>query len=919
MSSPFGMAVPPATPFAGSLFKSRDEGQFDGPPVQPQHGGSPFASPGATPPPTLTVGDVLAQLPPDLVRANYLPADQPISIPQPLMDAALSNGQAAIPIFEIYRVCPALFQVPISPQDTRMVPLPAGKLPTMIAASQSAGRAPTPFGQMPASPFGAPVQSPFGAPNLAEMQSFGAPALPPQVEERAKTGTLLPPRREPGTLPFATMNSGHAQSHALPSAFPSQPQQPISPFGSMPSMPAPQAAASPFSMEAPAQNPAPPASPFAFSVPDAAPQPPAIPGASPFGVQPAQPEGGPISALFKSKQPSPFGSNPPSDAGAPAVSPFGQAAPQPFALTEPPPPPPVQAAPPPQPAIASIPGGPIKLSLASILKGYSVNDLGFDPGIIPSWIVTQIPSAAIQNQSASGKAEVELGLLIDGTTDVGFRNVLAAADRGVRIPISAQDLGGVPAPVQVAQPQPPTQPPQATLFSAPTPPQQAFEMRAPPPMQNPLASAAAPTPPPFEASPPAPPPPPPVSANPFAAARAAAIAQSGPLSPAARLAQSGPIQPKSNALFSFSAPVAPAELPSAATPPPVPAPATAPEFQSPPLMAPRQMTSFDPFAATSAAAPWAEKAPAPTFPPGQAGEGFSSEQLFGGPPAPVPAAPPMPSFPEPQKAAPTAPDMGFTVLPGIPPPAQFPQAPTARAETPMPNWGGPPTPPPVSLAPQPEAPKPAPFSFPAASPSGMGAPSALPPGFAAQAPGWASPPPVPEKPAAPASGPFAPVVALAAPQAPRPESMSSFGITPVTVTDAEQTMLRALLGVNEHLTVGRVVEIMARIPGVAACSCVSGSNAIAQGGSSGSAQDFQRQSAELARSVQALAPMIGIAGAETFSINTNDRLMTFSFHDPIAIGVLHQDSDLAAGLRDKITLVGRELARLVTKNGGHLS
>jgi hypothetical protein len=160
---------------------------------------------------------------------------------------------------------------------------------------------------------------------------------------------------------------------------------------------------------------------------------------------------------------------------------------------------------------------------------------------------------------------------------------------------------------------------------------------------------------------------------------------------------------------------------------------------------------------------------------------------------------------------------------------------------------------------------------------------------------------------------------MAATQAPRPESISNFGITPVTVTDAEQTMLRALLGVNEHLTVGRVIEIMARIPGVAACSCVSGSNAIAQGGSSGSAQDFQRQSAELARSVQALAPMIGIAGAETFSINTNDRLMTFSFHDPIAIGVLHQDSDLAAGLRDKITLVGRELARLVTKNGGPLS
>lgn len=131
-------------------------------------------------------------------------------------------------------------------------------------------------------------------------------------------------------------------------------------------------------------------------------------------------------------------------------------------------------------------------------------------------------------------------------------------------------------------------------------------------------------------------------------------------------------------------------------------------------------------------------------------------------------------------------------------------------------------------------------------------------------------------------------------------------------------MLRALLGVNENLTTGRVVEIMSKLPGIAACACINGTSAVAHGGSSRSAQDFQRQAGDLARSIQTLAPLIGIAGAETFSINTNDRLMTFSFHAPIALGVLHEENDLAAGLRDKITLVGRELARMVAKTGGHI-
>ncbi len=126
-------------------------------------------------------------------------------------------------------------------------------------------------------------------------------------------------------------------------------------------------------------------------------------------------------------------------------------------------------------------------------------------------------------------------------------------------------------------------------------------------------------------------------------------------------------------------------------------------------------------------------------------------------------------------------------------------------------------------------------------------------------------------------------------------------------------MLRALLGVNENLGVDRVIELIARLPGIASCVCICGDHSIAHGDGAAGAQDFQRQAGELSRNIQSLAPLIGIADAETYSINTNSRLMTFSFHPPITLAVLHHDTELAAGLRDKITLVGRELARLVRK------
>lgn len=131
--------------------------------------------------------------------------------------------------------------------------------------------------------------------------------------------------------------------------------------------------------------------------------------------------------------------------------------------------------------------------------------------------------------------------------------------------------------------------------------------------------------------------------------------------------------------------------------------------------------------------------------------------------------------------------------------------------------------------------------------------------------------------------------------------------------DSEQMLLRALLGVADRLDADRVVRLAAQLPGVLAAVAVNGGTTLKHGGADKAAQDFQSHAAETARSMRSLASLIGFDGAETLSITSGDRLITFSFADNLAFGVLHADREPASGLRDKITLIGRELAGLMAR------
>lgn len=935
-----------ASPFAagGSLFKTVSGESMQAAPIQ----NSPFAAQGA--PSTnspLTVGDVLPQLPPELARANGLSMDQPVAVSAQVLDAALRSGQAALPIFEIYRVCPALFVQPVSPQDPRMVPLPASKLPRLIASAQQAVQSPT--GLPPAmAPAGAPAPSPFAAMGAPAPAAGGSPFAAMQPPGGGM-GTILPPKRNGPPPPLADVPREAAPSLNLPGN------------GNAPVFPA-----SPFSTVAPAANggggaiptmtarpPEPPnvIPPSLFSVPAGAPaSAPAQPPVSPFGalVPPAgAPSAGPAAA--PSLSPSPFAAFTPAAAPAPAPAPavppqgppngespfsslFGQ-----------------KAVPTGQPAPdvtnrsttipAALPnlsapqapagGGPnVRVGLASLLKGYTVAELGFDPVMVPSWIMTSLPAVVVRDWSQSPTPLVELGLLIDGITDVGFRNVLNNAKRDFQLRVSPEEVqnaltggaaptlpnlaslgGGTPVSPPVGLPTMRVEPPAngampsmsggASLFAPAPPPEPAPAPASPPPMSGfGFTPTPAPAAPPAEPSVPlfstagAPP------ASPFGSMAAAQPPAQAPAAAPAGLftTLTPPPAPPEAAPPPSSFGASPFQLPT--TPPPVSNPFAAPapsgplasdgfappvepqRFSPPPATPEFEVQAPDPFQPISAPPPPPPVVSAPFTPPLApetvrtvpvsrpepfSTDGFSSAQLMGASPAmfePIPAAPTGPLTNPFTGKVPTA----IVDVPEEPPP---PPAfiPPAAPERPVPK-------PASSFVP----PQPKPEAEPAPMPSSFSAPRS--------APASVSP--------TPRSGAGSPALGI--------QSHDS---------NPDQILLRALLGTDEELSSQAVVERVCLLPGIAACVCLHGDQAISHvGAHKPQAREFQRQATDLAHHLRTLAPLIGIEGAETFTLTSGDRLMTFCFPEGAILGVLH-DAEPSLGLRDKITLIARELSRML--------
>lgn len=498
----------------------------------------------------------------------------------------------------------------------------------------------------------------------------------------------------------------------------------------------------------------------------------------------------------------------------------------------------------------------VRVAMAGLLKGYSVAELGFDPMVVPGWITTALPSQVVRDLALSPNPLAELGLLVDGITDVGFRNVLNTAKRDFQLRVDPgvlqQALAGNNAPSSLPSL---TNLGTGSLNAAPKPA---------PTFGTPTGGAmrVEPSAPPTSFTPPQP---------------------SMPLSTAAP----GPV---------FSPQAVENESPS---------PFLVPSTASKPLFAP---AAKDPFSvpAASAASPFGAGMGTP---PASKHQDFMADSPTR---QEVPMAVPVPSLLTPasgntsqaaEEARSCGDGFGSDQLLG-------------RVSSSTASWneaavtsavGESPVFPLAKEAPLIELPTAKPLLDEPAEPDrGWVASPATRPFIAPKFDDMLPPVPVEEEPPRPRKPSPPPL-----PRAAANGSSSNVGVQ-AHDADPDQIVLRALLDTDSDLEPQKVVELTCRLPGIAACVCLHDGRAISHvGAHKPQAREFQKQATQLAQHLKTLAPLIGIDGAETFTMNSGDRLMTFCFPDRAILGVLH-DAEPTLGLRDKITLIARELSRMVS-------
>ena len=178
-------------------------------------------------------------------------------------------------------------------------------------------------------------------------------------------------------------------------------------------------------------------------------------------------------------------------------------------------------------------------------------------------------------------------------------------------------------------------------------------------------------------------------------------------------------------------------------------------------------------------------------------------------------------------------------------------------------------------------------------------------------PVWSPEPLVQERPAEvfgfPSPPPAAPAPQFAPAGANKPPSA-----TARNGTRNGQILLRALLGTQEELDTATIIRLTASQPGVAAVFCLQDGRTVASSGNgSTEAENFLRQAQRIHEHVQPLVSLAGIDDTETFSMKSDHQRVTFSLQGNVTLGVLHDPRHEEPALREKVTLIGRELNSLL--------
>ena len=121
--------------------------------------------------------------------------------------------------------------------------------------------------------------------------------------------------------------------------------------------------------------------------------------------------------------------------------------------------------------------------------------------------------------------------------------------------------------------------------------------------------------------------------------------------------------------------------------------------------------------------------------------------------------------------------------------------------------------------------------------------------------------------------------------------------------------LRAVFGTNEAFTFLRVADLTAGLPGISACSIIA-PGCTAQAPRGPESGNLAVQADALLKGVREIARATGMTNAETFTLHTDQGLISVFLHGDYCLTVRHQMGQFDPGVREKLILVTRGLAGL---------
>jgi hypothetical protein len=122
----------------------------------------------------------------------------------------------------------------------------------------------------------------------------------------------------------------------------------------------------------------------------------------------------------------------------------------------------------------------------------------------------------------------------------------------------------------------------------------------------------------------------------------------------------------------------------------------------------------------------------------------------------------------------------------------------------------------------------------------------------------------------------------------------------------DQLQLRALLMTSGHLDAQRIISLCDEMPGVDAC-CLLSENGSLQASSINS-REFADKAQRMVAGLVSVSEGLGVADSNDFSLQTPKGNITFFKATPIYLGVQHSEPSFQPGVREKLTLISRELS-----------